>query len=57
MNAKPLTDLYSLNETFEANLDKIEPMPNDINGIKGSIHLLKFEQDNVFEGNSFEFAL
>jgi len=32
-------------------------MLNDVNSIKGSIHLLKFEQDNTFGGNSFEFAL
>lgn len=57
MNSKPLIDFYGSNETFEVDLKPIEPMQNDINNIKGSIHLLKFEQDNSFDGNSFEFAL
>jgi len=51
MNSKPLVDFYSSNETFEADLTPIEPILNDINHVKGSIHLLKFEQDDVFDGN------
>lgn len=43
MNSKVLMDFYGASESFEADLKPIEPMQNEINNIKGSIHLLKFE--------------
>ena len=57
MNSKPLIDFYWTNEDFQADLTPIEPIQKDINNIKGSIHLIKFEQDNVYDGNWFSFAL
>ena len=43
MNQRILADVYIPQAGEKITLDSIEPMLNDVNDAKGSIHLLKFE--------------
>ena len=57
MNKNILVDLYEPKLESTLDLNPIEIMMNSVNDVKGSISLLKFEQDDVFEGNSFTFVI